>query len=131
MPDRSPYEVLGLARDATPEQVRSAWRAACLRHHPDRGGDPERFREALAAFELLSDPTRRAAVDGGTLRLEDLLQLFDELGPDLVRALASLRAVQNVRRRGWFASALELLAAAAVVERVAKRLAQVTTTSSV
>ena len=41
------YDALGLRRDATPAQVRAAYRAAARTHHPDKGGDAEAFR-ALA-----------------------------------------------------------------------------------
>ena len=46
-------EVLGLQSGATRQQVKQAWRAAAQAHHPDRGGDPVRFRQAEEAFRLL------------------------------------------------------------------------------
>ncbi|GEM_PF-3795153 len=49
-----PWAVLGLQPGATKDQVRSAWHAVANREHPDRGGDPERFRLAKAAFDFLS-----------------------------------------------------------------------------
>jgi DnaJ domain len=60
----SPYEILGVEPGATPEQIRTAYRALALRMHPDRnpGFVPEateRFREIQAAYELLSDPGSR------------------------------------------------------------------------
>lgn len=64
---RTPYEVLGVAPDATPQQIRKAYRKIALDSHPDRNpGDAEaeeRFREATAAYQLLSDPEARAAYD--------------------------------------------------------------------
>ena len=56
---RDPYEVLGVARDATADQIRGAYRALAKTSHPDlHPGDrqaEERFKEASAAYELLSD----------------------------------------------------------------------------
>ena len=49
-----PWAVLGLEPGASQEEVRRAWRAAAARCHPDRGGDPEEFRVAKAAYEFLS-----------------------------------------------------------------------------
>ena len=55
-----PWAVLGLEPGASQEDLRRAWRAAAARCHPDRGGDPEEFRLAKAAYEFLS----QVALDG-------------------------------------------------------------------
>lgn len=64
---RDLYEVLGVARDATPDQLKSAYRKLALNHHPDRNpGNSEaeqRFREAAEAYSVLSDPEKRARYD--------------------------------------------------------------------
>ena len=57
------YDALDLRRDATPAQVRAAYRAAARTHHPDKGGDARAFAAVRAAFETLGDPARRAAYD--------------------------------------------------------------------
>jgi len=66
------YDVLGVARDATPEQVRSAYRALVQLFHPDRlrhlrpevrAFAEERLRTLNQAYEVLSDPAKRAAFD--------------------------------------------------------------------
>lgn len=124
MRDRSPYDVLGVPRSASAEQVREAWRRAAFEHHPDRGGDPVRFREALAAFELLDDPARRAAVDAGRLRLSDMLAALAELGPELLDALTLVRSAGAGLWRGCFKqAALDFIAAAAAGARIRQRLA--------
>ena len=59
-----PYGALGLERDAPADEVRRAYRRAALRLHPDKsGGDAAAFQRATAAYELLSDPERRAHFD--------------------------------------------------------------------
>jgi Ca-activated chloride channel family protein len=60
------YELLGVARDATPEELRHAYREAALRYHPDRNnnpGDTELFLEIGQAYETLIDPELRAEYD--------------------------------------------------------------------
>jgi len=57
------YEVLGIASNATAEQVKSAFRNAARIHHPDRGGDPDRFQRVKEAYEILSDPGKRKVYD--------------------------------------------------------------------
>jgi curved DNA-binding protein CbpA len=61
--DPTHYEVLGVAADASPAEVRSAYRLAARDHHPDAGGDPRRMQDVNAAWHVLGDPVRRAAYD--------------------------------------------------------------------
>jgi len=64
---RDPYQVLGVSRDASGDEIKAAFRRLAREHHPDRNpGDDsakERFQEINAAYQLLSDPDRRARFD--------------------------------------------------------------------
>src|SRR2546421_3801086 len=64
---RDPYEVLGVARDASEQEVKKAFRALARELHPDvNSHDPaaeEKFKEAAEAYEVLSDGERRATYD--------------------------------------------------------------------
>ncbi len=64
---RDYYEVLGLERSATLQQIKSAYRKLAVRHHPDRNpgdsGAEEKFKEAAAAYAVLSDPEKRRRYD--------------------------------------------------------------------
>lgn len=64
---RDPYEILGVGRSATETDIKVAFRRLAVQHHPDRNqADPEaqtRFKEINAAYQILSDPQKRAAFD--------------------------------------------------------------------
>jgi molecular chaperone DnaJ len=65
---RDPYELLGVSRDASPEEIKAAFRKAASKHHPDRNpgdddGAHDRFKQINAAYQILSDPQKRAAYD--------------------------------------------------------------------
>lgn len=50
--------ILGVGPRARPDEVERAFRALAARAHPDRGGDPEQFRQAVAARDVLRPPRR-------------------------------------------------------------------------
>ena len=62
------YGILGVRRDATPDEIKRAYRRLAREYHPDVNADPaaqERFKEINAAYEVLSDPAKRELVDLG------------------------------------------------------------------
>jgi DnaJ-class molecular chaperone len=67
---RDPYDVLGLRRDASPEDIKSAYRRLAKKLHPDLNPDKrveQQFKEVTAAYDLLSDPDKRARYDRGEI----------------------------------------------------------------
>ncbi len=96
---RDYYEVLGVARTASPEEIKKAYRQAALKYHPDRNKEPgaeQRFKEAAEAYEVLSDPEKRrrydqyghAGLNGAGLHdfssmaAEDIASIFGDLFAD-------------------------------------------------
>ena len=74
------YEVLGVAKDATPDEIRAAHRRLVHQVHTDKGGTDALFRQVQAAYEALSDPDSRAAYDR-QLRAGSTGSGFDDNAP--------------------------------------------------
>ncbi|MCB9762299.1 MAG: molecular chaperone DnaJ [Alphaproteobacteria bacterium] len=96
MARRDYYNILGVKRSATPEEIKKAFRGLALRYHPDRNPDDldaeRRFREIVEAYECLSDPEKRAMYDrmGPFYKPDGRPLTPDELGELVTDALGSL-----------------------------------------
>lgn len=95
---RDYYEVLGIAKSASAEEIKKAYRQKAIKYHPDRNpGDDEaeeKFKEAAEAYEVLSDDNKRARYDqfghagmrgaagggfGGGMSMEDIFSQFGDI----------------------------------------------------
>ena len=85
MPQRDHYEVLGVRRDAPPEEITSSFKKLAGQYHPDRNqGDPtahDRFKEINLAYQVLSDENRRSMYDRFGHRAEEPGSPFASGGP--------------------------------------------------
>lgn len=59
------YSTLGVQRNASPDEIKSAYRKMAMKHHPDRGGDEATFKKISEAYDVLSDPQKKQVVDMG------------------------------------------------------------------
>jgi len=102
MSKRDYYEILGVNKSASADEIKKAYRKVAMQHHPDRNpGDKsaeEKFKEAAEAYEILSDTDKKAQYDryghagvtgngrgfGGGMNMEDIFSQFgDVFGDDL------------------------------------------------
>jgi molecular chaperone DnaJ len=103
MTKRDFYEILGISKTAAPEEIKKAYRQKALKYHPDRNpGDKEaeeKFKEAAEAYEVLSDPQKKARYDqfghagvrgaagggysGEGMTMEDIFSHFGDIFSDL------------------------------------------------
>ena len=99
MAKRDYYEVLGVSKNATPEELKKAYRKLALQYHPDRNpGDKEaeeKFKEAAEAYDVLSNPDKKARYDqfghaafeggaggAGGMNMNDIFSQFGDIFSD-------------------------------------------------
>ncbi len=112
MPRRDYYDVLGVARDAAPDDIKKAYRKLAVRHHPDKNkGDAKaeaKFKDASEAYAVLGDPAERRKYDmtsraghfrqydfGGFESNDDIFSRFGDVFGDLVGGMRGRRAPSN------------------------------------
>jgi molecular chaperone DnaJ len=114
------YRILGVSRDASPDEIKRAFRRLARRHHPDVSGESDgtRFREILEAYETLSDERQRRAYDarlaGGSRRPAERPEWFaDEIAidfPSVADLVARMREafVEPDEQRAHLSAEIEL-----------------------
>ena len=60
---RNLYEILGITKTVTEQEIKKIYKKLAIKHHPDRGGDQEKFKEIAAAYEVLIDKDKRQIYD--------------------------------------------------------------------
>jgi len=63
MAKRDYYEILGVSKSASADEIKKAFRRLAIQHHPDRGGNEESFKEVNEAYEILKDDAKRKRYD--------------------------------------------------------------------
>lgn len=57
------YDILGVNKEASPEEIKKAYRKMAMQHHPDKGGDEAKFKSVQEAYDVLSDDQKRSNYD--------------------------------------------------------------------
>lgn len=64
------YNVLGVAKSASQDEIKKRYRKLAMQHHPDKGGDEAKFKEINEAYDVLGDPQKRAQYDNPQPRFD-------------------------------------------------------------
>ena len=75
------YQILGVAKSATADEIKKAFHKLAHQHHPDKGGDTIKFQEIQAAYDVLSDPDKRAAYDNPQPQFGNGFQQYGGMPP--------------------------------------------------
>jgi|TARA_R110000796_G_C14506966_1_gene429499 molecular chaperone DnaJ len=91
------YEILGVSKEATPEEIKKSYRKLSLKYHPDKNPQGEEtFKEISEAYGILSNPDKKAKYDsGGGIRMEDF---FNDSGHNPFESFQSFFSRQNQNR---------------------------------
>jgi curved DNA-binding protein len=68
------YSILGVAKNATADEIKRAYRKLASQHHPDKGGDTKKFQEIQTAYDTLSDPNKRSQYDNPRPQMDGFQQ---------------------------------------------------------
>lgn len=116
------YEALGVSKDATGAEIKKSYRKLAIKHHPDKGGDPETFKKVSEAYDVLGTPEKRELYDkygkegveqggGGMRTADDVFSMFfggggrsrptgPQKGKDLVHSIkVTLEDLYNGKKR--------------------------------
>jgi curved DNA-binding protein len=63
MPQKTYYDILGVSREASADEIKKAFRKLAVKYHPDAGGDESKFKEISEAYDTLSDDKKRKQYD--------------------------------------------------------------------
>lgn len=73
----NPYEILNIPKNANNTEIKKAYHKLAVKHHPDKGGDPEDFKRISEAYEILSNPSKRRNYDN--MGVFDMNDTFDPM----------------------------------------------------
>lgn len=76
---KDPYHILGVSRNASPEEIKKAYRKLALKHHPDKGGDEDKFKEISTAYDEITNPKKQHNPFGGGSSNFDVGDIFEQM----------------------------------------------------
>lgn len=106
MSQKNPYTILGIQPNASQEEIKKAYRKLSLKHHPDRGGDEEMFKELSAAYEQLSNPSNSQNninsfnAGGVPINMDDLIKtMFGGMNMDFPPGSGNTINFQHIQKQ--------------------------------
>lgn len=130
------YEALGIDKTAGAAEIKTAYRRLAQQHHPDKGGDKQRFQQIQEAYAVLSDDEKRAEYDttgrmpgtGPTMRdqamalIAELMDMtLQQVNPDFDNPLRHMEAGLHNTREALDAQIVQLQRKETVLQNAAKR----------
>ena len=112
MAKRDYYEVLGVSKNASDDEIKRAYKKMAIKYHPDRNPDDKeaeaKFKEAAEAYDVLRDPQKRARYDqfgpegvngaggfgGGGMNMDDIFSMFGDIFGAMADLVASVEAAE-------------------------------------
>ena len=104
MSQKNPYTILGVQPNASQEEIKKAYRKLSLKHHPDRGGDEEKFKELSAAYEQLTNTDRNNINSfnnqGVPINMDDLIKsMFGGMNMDFPPGSGNTFNFQHIQKQ--------------------------------
>ena len=103
MSQKNPYTILGVQPNASQEEIKKAYRKLSLKHHPDRGGDEEKFKELSAAYEQLTNTDRNNINSfnnpGVPINMDDLIKSMFGVNMDFPPGSGNTFNFQHIQKQ--------------------------------
>ena len=89
------YQILGVAKSATQDEIKKAYRKLASQHHPDKGGDTKKFQEVEEAYRTLGDPEKRSQYDNPKPQFGEGYQQYGGMPPGFEDIMSQMFGGQN------------------------------------
>ena len=99
--EKNLYELLGLKQNATKSEIKSSYRSLVKQHHPDTGGDKERFLAIQNAWETLNDPLKKEEYDKNLFFLNQASNFNDKNWPEKINTKKYNSTIKDNEVKNW------------------------------
>ncbi len=100
--EKNLYEELGLKKNATKSEIKSSYRSLVKQHHPDAGGEKERFLAIQNAWETLNDPIKKEQYDRNLFSSSSLFNSLNENWEEKINSKKYNSSIKDKEVEAWF-----------------------------